>query len=142
MSKKTGSDNSVKAFARVFRYIWPQWPRIIVVVVSALVVSMLLSISFLTVIPLLKVMTGQEGLRDWADRKICQWQYGVSFYVPESVDFTSDSSTDFSHSLLVVSVNKDSIAQRAGLRVGDHIVGIGNYTAGAETAFTNLLEAT
>jgi hypothetical protein len=91
----------VKNFVRVFKYIWPQWPRIVVVVTSAIVVSILLSVSFMTVIPLLKVMTGQEGLRGWADRKICQWQYGVNFYVPESVDFTGNNSSDFSQSLLI-----------------------------------------
>ncbi|MBN2018813.1 MAG: ATP-binding cassette domain-containing protein [Sedimentisphaerales bacterium] len=130
----------MKEFLRVFKYIWPQWPRVVVVVTSAVVVSVLLSVSFLTVIPLLKVMTGQEGLRDWADRKICQWQYGVSFYVPESVDFTGNSSSDFTHSLLVVSVHKDSIAQSAGLKAGDHIIGIGDFAAGQETSFTDLLE--
>jgi hypothetical protein len=60
----------MKAFRRVFKYVWPQWPRIIVVVVSAIIVASLLSLSFLTVIPLLKVMMGEEGLAGWADRKI------------------------------------------------------------------------
>jgi ABC-type multidrug transport system fused ATPase/permease subunit len=139
-NKKISSDSSVKAFARVFRYIWPQWPRIVVVVTSAIVVSLLLSVSFMTVIPLLKVMTGQEGLRDWADRKICQWRYGVSFYVPESVDFTANKGSDLSRSLLVVSVRKKSIAQRAGLKAGDRVVCIGDIEAGQDASFTDLLE--
>jgi len=130
----------VKEFVRVFKYIWPQWPRIVVVVISAIVVSALLSVSFMTVIPLLKVMTGQEGLRGWADRKICQWQYGVSFYVPESVDFTGDKSSDFSQSLLVISVHSKSIAERAGLEAGDRIVGVGDPSSAGNASFTELLE--
>lgn len=129
----------MKEFSRVFKYIWPQWPRIVIVVTSALVVSMLLSVSFLTVIPLLKVMTGQEGLRDWADRKICQWQYGVGFYVPESVDFTGNKSSDFSNSLLVVSVNKKSPAHNAGLAVGDRIIDIDGSSEDPNASFTDLL---
>jgi len=46
----------MKAFRRIFKYVWPQWPRIIVVVVSAVVIAALLSLSFMTLIPLLKVM--------------------------------------------------------------------------------------
>jgi ABC-type multidrug transport system fused ATPase/permease subunit len=130
----------VKEFVRVFKYIWPQWPRIVVVVISAIIVSLLLSVSFVTVIPLLKVMTGQEGLRDWADRKICQWQYGVSFYVPESVDFTGNKSSDFSQSLLVISVKKKSIAEHAGLETGDRIVGVGDSSVVEDASFTGLLK--
>ena len=130
----------MKDFLRVFKYIWPQWPRVVVVVTSALVVSLLLSVSFMTVIPLMKVMTGQEGLRGWADRKICQWQYGVGFYVPESVDFTGNKSSDLSHSLLVVSVRKKSAAERAGLEAGDRIVGVGDASSAGNVSYTALLE--
>lgn len=130
----------MKDFKRIFKYIWPQWPRIIIVVLSALIVSMLLSVSFMTVIPLLKVMTGQEGLHGWVDRKICQWRYGVNFYVPESVDFTDNKSFDFSHSLLVISVHKNSIGESAGLKAGDRIVGVGDPSATGDVSFSRLFE--
>jgi ABC-type multidrug transport system fused ATPase/permease subunit len=94
----------------------------------------------MTMVPLLKVMTGQEGLHGWANRKICQWQYGVGFYVPESVDFTGSRSSDFSHSLLVVSVHKKSPAQRAGLEAGDRIVGVGDANSIVSVSYTGLLE--
>lgn len=85
-------------------------------------------------------MTGQEGLHGWADRKICQWRYGVSFYVPESVDFTDNKSSDFSYSLLVISVHKNSMGERAGLKVGDRIVGVGDPSATLDVSFTKLFE--
>ncbi len=130
----------MKEFSRVFKYIWPQWPRIAVVVVCAIVVAALLSASFLTVIPLLKVMTGQEGLRGWADRKVCQLRYGVDFHVPESVDFTGDNSADYVNSLLVLSVKKNSAGASAGLLTGDRIVGIGSEPQEGQASFTELLE--
>ena len=77
------------SFWRIFKYIWPQWPRIVVIVISALIIAVLLSFSFMTAIPLLKVMMGKEGIHGWVDRKTCRWQYGVDFYVPETSDFTS-----------------------------------------------------
>jgi ABC-type multidrug transport system fused ATPase/permease subunit len=130
----------VKEFSRVFKYIWPQWPRIVVVVICAIIVATLLSASFVTVIPLLKVMTGQEGLRGWADRKVCLLRYGIDFYVPESVDFAGDKSSDYANSLLVVSVKKKSSGQDAGLLSGDRIVGIGNQPQTGRTSFAELLE--
>jgi ABC-type multidrug transport system fused ATPase/permease subunit len=130
----------VKEFSRVFKYIWPQWPRIVVVVASAIVVATLLSGSIVTVIPLLKVMTGQEGLRGWADRKVCQLRYGVDFYVPESVDFAGNKSADYANSLLVVSVKKKSSGQDAGLLGGDRIVGVGDQPQTGRMSFAELLE--
>jgi len=130
----------VKEFARIFKYIWPQWPRIVVVVTSAIIVAMLLSVSFMTVIPLLKVMTGQEGLRGWADRKICQLRYGIYFYVPESADFAGNKSSDYANSLHVVSVKEKSSGQDAGLLGEDRIVGVGDQPQAGRTSFGELLE--
>jgi subfamily B ATP-binding cassette protein MsbA len=132
----------VKEFSRVFKYIWPQWPRIAVVVFSALIVATLLSASFVTVIPLLKVMTGQEGLRGWADREVCQLRYGVDFYVPESVDFAGNKGADYANSLLVVSVKKKSSGLSAGLVKGDRIIGVGDPLRSDRTTFAELLDDT
>jgi ATP-binding cassette, subfamily B, bacterial MsbA len=134
----------VKEFVRVFKYIWPQWPRIVVVVISAIIVSALLSVSFMTVIPLLKVMMGQEGLHGWVDRKVCQWRYGTSFYVPESVDFTENKSRDIGYYLLVTSVQQNGPAARAGIKPEDRIVSVGQPAENLQDAkvpFPKLLEA-
>jgi ATP-binding cassette, subfamily B, bacterial MsbA len=132
----------VKEFSRVFKYIWPQWPRIVVVVISAIIVSTLLSVSFVTVIPLLKVMTGQEGLRGWADREVCQLRYGVDFYVPESVDFAGNKGAEYANSLLVASVKKKSSGLSAGLAKGDRVVGVGDPLRSDRTTFAELLDDT
>ncbi len=130
----------MKEFSRVFKYIWPQWPRIVVVVISAIIVSALLSGSFLAVIPLVKVVIGQEGLRGWSDRKVCQLRYGIDFYVPESVDFSGSKSGDYANSLLVVSVKKESSAKDAGLIGGDWVVATGEEPKLGAVSYTDLLE--
>ncbi len=131
----------MKEFSRVFKYIWPQWPRIVVVVFSAIIVSALLSGSFLAVIPLVKVVIGQEGLRGWSDRKVCQLRYGIDFYVPESVDFSGSKSGDYANSLLVISVKKKSSAKDAGLAGGDWVVATGKEPKpGMVVSYTDLLE--
>ncbi len=115
----------MKQFGRIFEYIWPQWPRIIVVVASAVVIAVLLSLSFMTIIPLLKVMMGEEGLHGWVDRKSCSWRYGIDFYMPDTADLTAGDNGDIKYYLLINSINKKSLAQAAGLKSGDRVFGVG-----------------
>jgi len=117
----------MKAFWRIFKYVWPQWPRLIVVVVSALLVAALLSLSFMTLIPLLKVMMGEEGLHGWVNRKTTQHRYGINFYVPEKTDF---ARTDIAFYLLVTDVKADSPAAKAGLVKLDRIIGVNKLQVG------------
>ena len=111
----------MSALSRVFRYIKPQWPRVILIVLLAVLIGVLFSISFATILPLLKVMMGEEGLGGWADRKVCQWRYGVEFYIPETADFTSAGTKDIAYYLLVTNVRENSPALKAGIRKQDRI---------------------
>jgi len=122
----------MKAFWRIFKYIWPQWPRLIVVFSTAIIVAILLSVSFMTIIPLMKVMLGQEGLHGWVDRKACDRKYGVSIYLPDVADITTGRAQDMMHSLLVTGVEEDSLAHLAGLQNADRIVGVGAHSPSPE----------
>ena len=117
----------MKAFWRIFKYIWPQWPRLIVVFSTAIIVAILLSVSFMTIIPLMKVMLGQEGLHGWVDRKTCDWKYGVDIYLPDAADITTGRAQEMAYSLFVTGVEKDSLAHLAGLQNADKIVGVGAH---------------
>ena len=133
----------MKVFKRVFKYIWPQWPRIIIVVLSAIIVASLLSLSFITIIPLLKVMMGKEGLHGLVDRKSCDWKYGVDFHIPDTTDFVDSNSRDVAYHLLITDVKKDSLAEAAGLKPTDKIVGVGEYVVSEKIEkipFPTLLE--
>ncbi len=123
----------MKSFRRISKYIWPQWPRIMVVVLSAILATSLLTVSFMTVIPLLNVMMNKEGLHGWVDRKACDWLYGVDFYVPSVADISSGGSLDTADSLLVTGIKKGSITKKAGLRNADRIVGAGKVLKGENT---------
>jgi len=112
---------------RLFKHIWPQWHRLAAILVSALITSILLSLSFITLVPMLKVMMGQEGLHGYVDRKICSHRYGVKFYVPDQVEILDPNNPDIAYYLLVTQVKQDSLTQKAGLLPQDYIVGAGNY---------------
>ncbi len=115
----------MNAFWRLFKYIWPQWPELIVILFSALLISVLFSLSFLTIAPLLKVMMGEEGLHGWADRKVCHDRYGLSFYMPDRMDFSDPNRPDLAYYLIVTKIERKSLAEAAGLRERDWIVGAG-----------------
>ncbi|MDD5134235.1 MAG: ABC transporter transmembrane domain-containing protein [Phycisphaerae bacterium] len=122
----------MSAFRRILKYVWPQWPRIVVVVLGAITISLLLSLSFMTIIPLLKVMMGEEGLHGWVDRKTCNWRYGVDFYVPDMSDLVDQNGPDMIHSLVVIKVKKDGLASAAGLQLNDRIIGAGDFLVGSQ----------
>jgi len=110
----------MKAFGRIFRYIWPQWHRLAVVGVCVCLIAILFSFSIVTVLPLLKVMMSGEGLRGWVDRMISADRYGVSFYVPNTVDL---SQPETSCKLRITRVKKKSSAAKAGFQKDDLVVG-------------------
>jgi ABC-type multidrug transport system fused ATPase/permease subunit len=97
---------------------------LVAIVVSALICALLFSLSFMTIIPLLKVMMGEEDLHSWVDRKTCDYRYGMDFYVPDKADFTDEQTIDIAYYLLITDVAEDGIAEKAGLRVQDRIVGV------------------
>ena len=114
----------MKSFRRIFKYIWPQWHRLVVIVVSAMMIGILFAVSIGTVLPLLKVMMGEEGLHGWIDRLIAKDRYGVSFYVPDKIDVFDPNKRDILYHLRITAVKDDSQAAIAGLEQGDWIVGI------------------
>ncbi len=111
------------AFKRVFEYIWPQWHRLVTIGCSALLIGILFSLSFATILPLLKVMMGEEGLHGWINREISESRYGFVFDVPDSFELSDPNNTDLTYHLRVVDVKKKSPAKQAGIRPEDLIVG-------------------
>jgi len=116
-------DHNIRAFKRTFSYVWPQWPRLVVIVVSAVLIGVLFSLSFMTIMPLLKVMMGEEGLHGWIDRKTCDSRYGMDFYVPDTTDYIDSRNIAFY--LRISSIETGSPAAIAGLKPWDRIVGVG-----------------
>jgi len=113
----------VKDFRRVFVYVWSQWHRLLVVVLCALVIAALYSLSFATISPLLTVMMGQEGLHGWTYRKITSARYGIKFEVTQAPE--EPGELGLKYYLQVSRVVRGSTAEQAGLRSGDRIVGAG-----------------
>ncbi len=113
----------MKDFKRLFEYIWPQWHRLVTIVCSALLIGFLFSFSIATVLPLLKVMMGEEGIHGWINRKISEKRYGLNFYVPDSIELSDPKNPDVAYFLRIAGVKENSSAEQAGLKPEDQIVG-------------------
>jgi ABC-type multidrug transport system fused ATPase/permease subunit len=118
----------MKDFKRVFQYIWPQWHRLVTIGCSALLIGILFSFSFATVLPLLKVMMGEEGLHGWVNREISESRYGLIIGIPNSFELSDPNNPDIAYYLRVVGVKRDSFAEEAGIRTDDRIVGAASST--------------
>jgi len=112
-------------FKRAFSYVWPQWHRLLAIVISVLVISVLYAMTIATVIPLLTVMMGSEGLHGWVDRKITQDRYDIKFYVPDAIDITESGEAAI-FQLEISDLDDDGIFAKAGLKKGQWIVGVGD----------------
>jgi ABC-type multidrug transport system fused ATPase/permease subunit len=132
----------MKAFKRVFQYIWPQWHRLVTIGCSALLIGLLFSLSFATILPLLKVMMGEEGLHGWINREISESRYGLVFLVPDSFELSDPNNVDLTHYLRVAHVKKKSTAEQAGIKSEDQIVGAAGsiISEGEKIPSTKLLE--
>ena len=138
MSKKKKKDD-LTAFWRIFKYVWPQWPRIILVVAVAFVISILFALSFMTIAPLLKVMMNEEGLHGWVNRKVSQARYGVEFPLPE-ISVNSDEDEETIKYLLVVGADEEETGYKSGIRKYDKIVGVGeNMPTGSKRVSSSKL---
>ena len=130
----------MKDFRRILKYVWPQWNRLALVTICAAVIAVLYSLSFATISPLLTVMMGQEGLHGWVNRKISHQRYSVNFHVPDRVDF---SDPNVAYHLRIIKVKSGGLAEQAGLKNDDLIVGIANSSITKDTPkvpFAKLLE--
>jgi len=132
----------MKAFWQIFRYVWPQWPRLIAVFVSVMVIAVLLSVSFMAIIPLLTVMMGGEGLHGWVDRNTCERQYGLRFNTPKATDLADVSGASMRHHLLVIHVDKNGLANNAGIQENDQIIDVNDASGEgpeSQVPYTRLL---
>ncbi|MBN1796694.1 MAG: ABC transporter ATP-binding protein [Sedimentisphaerales bacterium] len=108
---------------RIFKYVWPQWHRLVLIFSAAFVIAVCFSLSFVTIVPILKVMMGQEGLHGYVNRKICSNRHGLKFYVPDQTDFTDPNNAEIISFLQITEVKEDSSAEKAGLQKQFYIIG-------------------
>ncbi|NLH16282.1 MAG: hypothetical protein GX455_06865, partial [Phycisphaerae bacterium] len=127
-----------KVFWRIFKFIWPQWIRLVGVVGAALLIAVLFGLSFMTVLPLLKVMMSEEGLHGWVDRKSSNLRYGMDFYVPDRSDLLARQ--EMIYYLRVTRVESDSVADRSGVQVEDRIVQVGTPDDSGQMTSAMMLE--
>ena len=110
------------SLGRIWKYVWPQWPRVVLLLVAVFLVSSLFALSFMTVIPLLKVMMGEEGLHGWIDRQTCEYRYGIDFYVPDTTDIIHNE--EMIYGLKINKVGKGSLAAQSGFKTNDVVVSV------------------
>jgi len=132
--------SKVQSFRRIFKYVWPQWPRLVIIGVTVVIIGLLFAGSFATVIPLLKVMMGEEGFHGWIDRRSCDWRYGMDFYVIDRSDVIDGGNSEILYYLLVTGVDKDGQAFKAGFMPQDRVVAVGDWDGAAATTSSKLFE--
>lgn len=114
--------NKVKkdTYLRILSYLRPQWFRVVTVVFWSVVIAAMFSVSFLTILPLLKVMMNEEGLHCWVDRLTVQWRYGVVISIP---DLSQEEPAD-TNAVRIIGLDEKGLACKAGLQQYDVIIAV------------------
>jgi ABC-type multidrug transport system fused ATPase/permease subunit len=122
----------MNSFKRLLKYIWPQWPSLVTIFVAVIFIGLLFSASFVTVIPLLKVMMGQEGIHGWVNRELADKRYGMDFYVPDRSEL-ADPTKNVLYYLTVSDIDDEEgePAYEAGVRLNDKIIYVGDVSESA-----------
>jgi ATP-binding cassette, subfamily B, bacterial MsbA len=110
----------MNSFSRVNKYVWPQWPKVMLIFFSAFCLSTMFSLSVMTLVPILKVMISSEGLHGWIDRVVCEQQYGVVMQAPDMLSFKAETET--ARYLELAKVSGKHAAAAAGLKERDRII--------------------
>jgi len=116
----------MKHFRRVLIYVKRQYKAVVVSILCALMAAMLFSLSLAAMLPLMKVMIGEEGLHGWVNRSIIKHRSGISFYAIPLKGFITASQTeagDTRAKLRISNIERDSAAfETKRLRQNDEII--------------------
>jgi ATP-binding cassette, subfamily B, bacterial MsbA len=117
----------MKYFRRVLGYMRGEIKAVIIAFVCALLVAALLSLSLAAMLPLMKVLVGEEGLPGWVYSGMIKHRCGIDFEpIPlgEYLDKSPIGQSDDSSLLRVGGVIGKSAAYKAGVRRGDEVIAV------------------
>jgi hypothetical protein len=112
-------------FRRVLVYVGRQYKAVLLSILCALLVAMLFTLSIGAMLPLMKIMIGEEGLHGWVERAVIKHRSGISFAAKESRETLSDDNEQTPRPdvpFAIVSIKKDSPATDSGLKELDVIL--------------------
>ena len=107
-------------FYRSLVYVRAQWQAVVISILCAVGTGGLFALSLSAVLPLIKVILGDEGLPAWVYRAEIQKRTGLTF-----IDLSLQSAEQLKNAQLFISglsQKHDNPAQQAGLQVQDKIV--------------------
>lgn len=127
-------------FRRIFRYIISQHKKAIIVsIICALFVAILFTLSIGAMLPLMRVMIGEEGLHGWVNRAIIKNRSGIIFYMVEPPKFIN-AEYDDDRKPIPLRIKKVVRAKPAGtikISVDDVIVAVDNEDFKDNPAFSH-----
>jgi len=115
-------------FRRVLRYIRFDYPTVVAALICAICGALLFSMSLTALLPLMKVMIGEEGLHGWAYRSVIKQRTGLRFANVPLPDEISPSNEDIEERsripLRVSAIKGQSPADECGLVEGDVVTAL------------------
>jgi ATP-binding cassette, subfamily B, bacterial MsbA len=122
----------MKSFFRSLRYLWPYRGRLAISITCVLLIAVLWGGSLGMILPGAKILISQEGLHGWAWNSVVEDKLGarvVQRMVPAQIRVEGQA---VSLVIDIVSVDKGSPADKAGIQPNSWIVGLGGDDVSAD----------
>jgi len=116
----------MKDFIRSLRYLKPYRKSLAVSIVCVIVIAMLWAGGIGMIVPTMKVLISPEGLHGWAWGSIAADRVDTKVELDFPAIETQVAGRPVTMLLDIVSVDKDSLAEKAGILKRDWIIGIGD----------------
>ena len=104
----------MKYFRRVLTLLRPQYKSVIIVFICAFLAAGLFSLNIVAMLPMLKVMTREEGLHGWVHRAVVKDRFGLTFNPQRQLeDFSKSEEQRSPTPLQVIKINDEDFAESA-----------------------------
>ncbi|MBN1844400.1 MAG: ABC transporter ATP-binding protein [Sedimentisphaerales bacterium] len=113
----------MNSLSRVLHYVKYEYRPLAVAITCALLVAILFSLSLAAMLPLMKVMIGEEGLHGWVNRAVVKQRSGIRFYdVPLAENLQATGKAVEQAKLRISRIVHHSPAAGIGLREQDIVL--------------------
>jgi len=133
----------MKYYFRALGYVKLQYKAVIAEIFCALLVAILFAASLMAMLPIMKVLMGEEGLPGWINRSIVQSRGDLTFEQVGGAGNIAEAEKNESDNvfpLIIRQVKKKGIADKSGLEKGDSVISIiENNTAVIEQGRRDLI---
>ncbi|MHC4796112.1 MAG: ABC transporter ATP-binding protein, partial [Planctomycetota bacterium] len=123
-------------FRRLLTYVWPHKRYLIPALICIIIMAGAYSVGITSIMPVLKIMIEEEGLHGWVNRVLTESRFDCSFTIYGTMHRQVEGIDE--GTAKIIDLKTDSPLYKAGMRVGDFVLGADDVEGKAVEVFNKL----